>query len=192
MKYIHYYNMFRIFLPMLIMGVAVISVFAGCKRRISPTYITVVDSVRHYYPIVSGEKLTMTYMVHNDGEDPFLIDDIQPSCGCVTGPIKVDAIPPHDSLMLSFTFDSRKNIGYVRHCIRLFGNILPRGMGVLVFDVNVVPPSFDQPDYEETYVQRKENGLEELVDGKSSEKGYYTDPNASHDSRQHVKYPWRE
>ena len=184
--------MYRMFLPLLIIGVAVVSVFTGCKKTISPTYITVADSIRHYYPIVSGEKLVMTYIVRNEGDDPFIIDDIQPSCGCVTGPIKVDAIPPHDSITLSFTFDSSKNIGYVRHSIRLFGNILPRGMGVLVFDVNVVPPSFDQPDYEETYIEQKANAIEEMVDGKSSEKGYYTDPSASHDSREHVRYPWRE
>lgn len=49
--------------------------------------------------------------------------------------------PPHDSLVVSFTFDSSKNVGYVKHAIRLYGNILPRGMATLVFDVNVVPPS---------------------------------------------------
>ena len=90
------------------------------------------------------------------------------------------------------SFDTTKNIGYVRHSIRLFGNVLPRGMAVLTFDVNVVPPSFDQPDYEEVHSQRRANNVEELVDGKSSEKGYYTAPDASRDSRQHVRYPWRD
>ncbi len=191
MKCTPYYNRYRISIPLLLIGAVVISVATGCKRRISPTYITVEDSIRHYYPIVGGEKLVLNYMVHNEGDDPFLIDDIQPSCGCINAPIKVDAIPPHDSIMLCFTFDSSKNIGYVHHCIRLFGNILPRGMAVLPFDVNVVPPSSDQPDYEETYVQRTGGEINEMVDGKSSQKGYYTQPDASRDSRQQEKYPWR-
>lgn len=102
--------------------------------------------------------------------------------------------PPHDSLIVSFTFDSSKNVGYVKHAIRLYGNILPRGMATLVFDVNMVPPSDHDPDYEEVFKQQKdaEGGMDELVDGKPSEKGYYVDENAKTDSRSHAKYPWRE
>lgn len=164
----------------------------GCQRSIRPTYITVADSVRHYYPVVSGEQMTLSYLVRNEGDDPFLIDDIQPSCGCISAPIEAKAIPPHDSITLVFTFDTSKNLGYVRHAIRLFGNVLPRGMATLVFDVNIVPPSFDLPDYEETHVQRTGGGINELVDGKTSEKGYYIPPDASRDSRQHSRYPWRD
>ena len=64
----------------------------------------------------------------------------------------------------------------------------------LVFDVNVVPPSDNDLDYEEVFKQQKdaEGGVEELVNGKPSEKGYYVDENAKTDSRSHAKYPWRE
>ena len=185
------YKASRVLLPLVIIGMTAVMETA-CTKRVRPTYITVADSIRHYYPVVSGEVLDLTYVVRNEGDDPFLIDDIQPSCGCIDAPKDIDAIPPHDSITLKFSFDTTKNIGYVRHSIRLFGNVLPRGMAVLTFDVNVVPPSFDQPDYEEVHSQRRANNVEELVDGKSSEKGYYTAPDASRDSRQHVKYPWRD
>ena len=151
-----------------------LSLTAGCGKKIMPTAMTVNDSIRHYYPIVAGEKLHFSYIVRNIGDSPLLLDDVQPSCGCVMGKINSSIIPPHDTLTLSFTFDSSKNVGYVRHAIRLYGNILPRGMATLVFDVNVVPPSDHDPDYEEIYQEKKEaeGGVEDLVDGKPAEKGY--------------------
>lgn len=67
-------------------------------------------------------------------------------------------------------------------------------MATLVFDVNVVPPSDNDLDYEEVFKQQKdaEGGVEELVNGKPSENGYYVDENAKTDSRSYAKYPWRE
>lgn len=174
----------------LIAGIILAS--AGCRKRVSPTHIRVADSVRHYYPIVTGDKLRMTYVIKNEGSEPFMIDEIHPSCGCIVKPIDVKAIPPHDSLTLFFTFDSSKNIGYVCHKIRLYGNVLPRGMATLVFDVNVVPPSSDQPDYEETYQKKKDALIKEMVDGAPAEKGYYVSPGDEKDSRSYNKYPWRE
>ena len=172
---------------------AVASLTASCEKKMTPTALTVVDSIRHYYPIVAGEKLEFSYVVRNIGDSPLLLDDVQPSCGCIMGKLNANIIPPHDTLTLSFTFDSSKNVGYVRHAIRLYGNILPRGMATLVFDVNVVPPSDHDPDYEEIYQEQKaaEGDVEDLVDGKPAEKGYYVDP-AKGDSRSHGRYPWRE
>lgn len=171
---------------------AMLMLTSGCEKRILPTALTVVDSVRHYYPIVAGEKLNFSFIVRNIGDSPLLLDDVQPSCGCIVGKLNANIIPPHDTLTLNFTFDSSKNVGYVRHAIRLYGNILPHGMATLVFDVNVVPPSDHDPDYEEVYQEKKEmeGGVEDLVDGKPAEKGYYVSPDK--DSRSHEKYPWRE
>ncbi|WP_337385461.1 DUF1573 domain-containing protein [Prevotella sp.] len=177
-----------------VVTLALTSLTSGCERRILPTALCVTDSVRHYYPIVAGEKLNFSFVLRNIGDSPLLLDDIQPSCGCIVGKLTANVIPPHDSLTVAFTFDSSKNVGYVKHAIRLYGNILPRGMATLVFDVNVVPPSDHDPDYEEVFHEQKaaSSTLEELVDGKPSEKGYYVEPDASTDSRSHSKFPWRE
>lgn len=174
--------------------VAALAATSSCEKRMLPTALTVVDSVRHYYPIVAGEKLNFSFVLRNIGDSPLLLDDVQPSCGCIMGKLNANIIPPHDTLTLSFTFDSSKNVGYVRHAIRIYGNILPRGMATLVFDVNVVPPSDHDPDYEEVYQEelKLNGGVKDLVDGKPAEKGYYTDPKGATDSRSHAKYPWRE
>ncbi len=178
-----------------VMLVAAMPMFSGCKKKIQPTALMVEDSVRHYYPVVAGDEVNISFKVVNIGDDPFLIDDIQPSCGCiVSDQTNVKSIPPHDTLTLAFTFETDKNVGYVRHCIRLFGNVLPKGFATMVFDINIVPPSDNTPDYEETYTEeKKESGnVKELVDGKASQKGYFVDPSNKTDSRTHVKYPWRE
>ena len=71
----------------LVLMVVLVSL-SGCKKRVSPTTLSVTDSVRHYYPIVAGEKLNVVYTVVNRGDDPFLIDDVQPSCGCIAGKVE--------------------------------------------------------------------------------------------------------
>lgn len=169
--------------------------FWACKKKIGPTVLMVEDSIRHYYPVVSGEEVNIAFRVTNIGEEPFLIDDIQPSCGCIVNNYTdVKSIPPHDTLTLNFTFQTNKNVGYVRHSIRLFGNVLPKGFATLVFDINIVPPSDHDPDYEELYSEekRQQGNVKDLVDGKSSQKGYFVDPSAHRDSRSHERYPWRQ
>ena len=85
-----------------------------------------------------------------------------------------------------------KNIGYVQHVIRIYGNIHPNGMVKLVFDVNVVPHADYTRDYEELYKEEVERSalVRGLVDGDESEKGYYVD-DVSRDSRESPRYPWR-
>lgn len=165
----------------------------GCSKKVGVTTVSTIDSVRHYYPIVAGEELGITYQLVNTGKEPLVITDIQPSCGCIASSVSKKVVPPGDSIPLQFTFHSKKNIGYVRHTIRVFGNVLPKGVVNLIFDVNVVPPADYTPDYEELFqkeVEEKSKGVDGLVDGRASQKGYYVDP--AKDSRSHVRYPWRE
>jgi len=165
----------------------------ACTKRVGSTTISVQDSLRHYYPVVAGDELNLSYWLMNTGTEPFVLEDIQPSCGCISVEDARKIIPPGDSLHLSFKFNTDKNIGYVHHTVRVFGNVRPMGVVNLVFDVNVVPPAEYTHDYEEDYRERmreQSGDVEELVNGSSSQKGYYVDP--SKDSRSHAIYPWRE
>lgn len=148
----------------------------GCKKEVKPTTMSAVDSLRHYYPVIMGQKLHMSWEIHNTGKEPLVINDIQPSCGCIVDDAEGDKriVLPEGKLILKFTYDSAKNLGYVHHTIRLFGNMKPRGMYNLVFDINVVPSSDNTRDYEELYNDEAMIGTL-LVDGHANEKGYYTD-----------------
>lgn len=164
---------------LLTMLAAAIVALSGCHRKVGPTEIWVEDPVRHYFPIVMGEKMDILYKVVNVGEEPFVATDVQPSCGCISfgekdNPGVRSILPAGDSTILHFQFDGSKNIGYVHHTIRIFGNVKPRGVLELNFDLNVVPPADYTPDYEETY-DAKIKVENSFVDGKYNQKGYYVD-----------------
>ena len=157
--------------------VAVLAAFivslASCHKRLGPTVIQVEDSIRHYPSIILGDELDIVYVVHNVGKEMLIITDIQPACPAIeSSPSNVTTVPPGEEVPLKFTFHSDKNIGLARHCIRLFGNIAPKGVAELVFDTHVVRPSTDLSDYEEYYQKNIKSAEEHLLDGQYSEKGY--------------------
>lgn len=168
---------------------------SSCSKTLPMTDILVQDSIRHYYPLVQGTDLVLLWRVANVGETPLVITDIQPSCGCIVlDQDENNVIPPGKQRLFKFTFQSEKNTGYVRHTIRLFGNIAPKGMANLVFDLNVVVPALGSPDYEEQHKDRNEfdiaAGIKTLVDGNEAQRGYWTDNNEY--SRNYNRYYWNK
>lgn len=162
---------------LLVAAFALLPGLSSCKKVVRPTTVWIPDSVRHYYAVVSGEKVNMTWLVRNTGEEPLVITDIQPS-GSVDFNDKEHErriIPPGGRQRLAFTFNSDKNIGYVRSVIRLFGNIAPMGVCSMVFDINVVPRADYVPDYEEVYSKQKQSLGSKANEGDENGKGYYVD-----------------
>lgn len=154
-------------------GLAVMTVFSGCHKRLGPTVVQVEDSIRHYPSIILGDELDMVYVVRNVGKEVLVITDIQPACSAIeSSAANVTTVPPGEEVPLKFTFHSDKNIGLARHSIRLFGNIAPAGVAELVFDTHVVRPSTDLSDYEEYYQKNMKATDEHILDGQYSEKGY--------------------
>lgn len=163
--------------PTILILLPLLSLSLGsCSKKVGPTTVEITDSVRHYYPIVSGRDLSVNYILTNTGTEPLIISDIHPSCGCIIAENDYSKriVPPGGKLHLDFTFSSKKNLGYVRHTIRLYGNMLPKGRANMVFDVNIVPPSHYTPDYEETYEQDRSE-VSRTVEGQELGKGYYVD-----------------
>lgn len=166
---------------------------SACRKNIGMTTVHVPDSVRHYYPILTGEVLKLSFLLENTGDQPLIIRDIQTSCGCIVPELDTRMLLPGKQVRLLFKYESAKNIGYVDHTIRIYGNIRPSGICKLKFDINVVTHADYTRDYEELYKEAVErsNIIRGLVDGDESEKGYWTD-DISHDSRAQKKYFWRD
>ena len=176
-------------------ALATVGGVASCKKEVKMTSIIVQDSIRHYYPMVQGTDLELSYRIANTGKDPLVLTDIQPSCGCISHDLdKNNIVLPGEEALFKFTLHSDAYTGYVRHTIRLYGNIYPKGMACLIFDTNVVQPAQGSPDYEERQKNREDldivKGVKELVDGTSSQRGYWTDMNEY--SRGYNKYLWKE
>lgn len=152
---------------------------SSCHGKLGLTTVELADPIRHYYPILQGQELTIIAKLTNTGEEPLVVTDIQPSCGCITTDFKGDTmIPPGQYLYVTIKYDSNKNVGLVEHAVRFWGNISPDGMAQMRFDVNVVPDANYHHDYEELYDKDQFGGtLKDLVTGTGRDTGlgYYTD-----------------
>ncbi len=140
------------------------------------TSIEVEDNDRHYYAIVAGQKKDIAFKVKNTGKNPLVVTDIITSCGCIKrNDERYFTIPAGKERMIQFTYDSDKNIGYVKHYISLYGNFKDQIVQELLFDINVVPNALYTKDYEEIHRENKDErlGVETLVDGDLGNKGYY-------------------
>lgn len=149
---------------------------SSCRKEVKPTSIEIKDPDRHYYPIKQGQQLDIMFTITNTGDNPLIITDIQPSCGCIIVDRNSHIMIPEQGIkQFHLNYNSTKNIGLVSHRIRIYGNILPIGKAEIKFDVNVVPDADYTRDYEELFQESNaKNGIvKEMVDGKESELGYY-------------------
>lgn len=167
----------------LIAILAIALTLCACHKRVGPTQLQIVDPNRHYYPVVQGEELRMSYLIINRGRHPFVIQDVQPADMNINLAREAPhVLPPHDSLFLAFVYRTERNVGFSEQKIRIFGNVshvndtieTPDGVATIKFDVHIVRPTLGQVDYEEIYYARRPK-VEEWVDGTRGEQGYYTD-----------------
>lgn len=150
----------------------------SCEKKLKPVDVEITDPIRHYYPVIQGELLGVTYEIENLSDTPLFIKEIQTTCGCI---VPQDELPivilPKNKGNVHLTYNSTKNTGFVQHYAWLYGNFADSLWREVHFDTNVVPPVEYTPDYEELWrqVNSKSPNMKDLVDGKSTDKGYYTD-----------------
>jgi len=156
-------------------------VSSGCISDIKnrKTSVEILDNNRHYWPILTGQELEVVFFIKNTGQYPLVIDEVITSCGCLhlSDKSTLDFVPKGETGILRLNYDSKKNIGFVKHYITLYGNFDTDDTREAVFDVNVVPDALYTKDYEELYFeeQRRAGGIKTMVDGKENNKGYYLD-----------------
>lgn len=167
-----------------------ILIFGACKEKeLDPAEVVITDPDRHYYPLIQGDMLKIDYEIENISDEPLVIKEIQTSCGCI---VPFDDLPimilPNKKGMVKLSYNSIKNMGHVEHQIYLYGNFTDSIYRQLNFDTNVVPAADYMRDYEELYQEQEDKyggSIKDLVDGRSSDKGYYTDTKG--DSRENTR-----
>ena len=162
-----------------VVGILLMLLIASCADiKNMKTTMEVLDNDRHYYPVLTGQTLDVLFKIKNTGESPLLISDIITSCGClIVNSTTTKHIPAGADGIVSLSYNSSKNIGYAKHWIELYGNFSDTKKQELIFDVHVVPHAEYTRDYEELFLEQKQKGgnIEDLVDGKENNKGYYLD-----------------
>jgi len=164
----------KIFMPILLL----VMIMASCNVKDKKTTLEIVDNNRHYFPILQGQELDVVFTLKNVGENPFILEDIITSCGCLMyKKSSINSIPAGSEGRLILKYNSNKNIGYAKHYVTLYGNFETTDKMEVVFDVHVVPGSLYTPDYEELYHEENEKSgrVREMVDGNENNKGYYMD-----------------
>lgn len=142
------------------------------------TSLQIEDNNRHYYPILQGQPLQMQFKIKNTGKEPFALEDVISTCGCIsTSNSSIKSIPAGKEGSLNMVYESNKNTGWVKHQIQIYGNLAYQPFIEVVFDVHVVPNSLHTKDYEELYREQEESKgfIKRWVDGAENNKGYYLD-----------------
>jgi hypothetical protein len=156
--------------------------FVSCDKELKPASVIVVDPVRHYYPVIQGEMMNLSYEIENTSDNPLFIQEMQTTCGCI---ISRDDLPvvilPHKVGYIHLTFNTIKNTGYVDHFIYCYGNFQDSTCVELEFDTNVVPRADYVHDYEQLWQEQTtgSSSIRDFVDGMPGQKGYYTNPEMS-------------
>ena len=154
----------------------------SCDKELKPASVIVVDPVRHYYPVIQGEMMNLSYEIENTSDNPLFIQEMQTTCGCI---ISRDDLPvvilPHKVGYIHLTFNTIKNTGYVDHFIYCYGNFQDSTCVELEFDTNVVPRADYVHDYEQLWQEQTtgSSSIRDFVDGMPGQKGYYTNPEMS-------------
>ncbi|MCH5347588.1 MAG: DUF1573 domain-containing protein [Muribaculaceae bacterium] len=162
----------------LVAAVSALSVSACVDKELVPVEAEFRDPIRHYYPVIQGETLGISYEIENKSDDPLFIQEIQTTCGCI---VALDELPflvlPNRTATLHLSYNTIKNTGFVEHYVWLYGNFVDSTYRELQFDTNVVPNADYTRDYEVLWheKQTKTGSMRDFVDGDSSEKGYFTD-----------------
>ena len=87
-------------------GVACMAALGSCRKNIGMTTVHVPDSVRHYYPVLAGEILNLSFLLENTGDQPLIIRDIQTSCGCIVPELDTHMLLPGKQVRLLFKYES--------------------------------------------------------------------------------------
>lgn len=166
---------------------AALAALSACKKQLHPVSVIVVDPIRHYYPVIQGELMGVSYEVENISEHPLFIQEVQTSCGCL---VPRDELPivilPHKSGFVHLEFNTIKNTGYAHHYVYCYGNFADSSCVEMQFDTNVVPSADYNHDYEELWHRQHEDGqaLRDYINGRTQLKAYYTEDPGESQSQQ--------
>ena len=154
----------------------------ACDKKLKPASVILVDPVRHYYPVIQGEMMDVSYEFENTSDNPLFIQEVQTTCGCLVPKSELPIVVlPHKVGSIRLTFNTIKNTGYVNHFIYCYGNIQDSTCIEMSFDTNVVPRADYIRDYEQLWHEQNDEvkQMRDFVDGMPGQKGYYTEDEIS-------------
>lgn len=154
---------------------------SSCNPKKSTPYtsLSVIDSIKHYYPIRHKKEINIPFHIVNTGDKPLFISNIESSGGAITiTDYPKLQIPAGRQATIFLLFKSEGLFGYNKHYITFDANTLPMIRHTLIFDVVVVADEFgygDGFDYRYEPEVNDKGALKQAVNGNETQQGYYTD-----------------
>lgn len=143
-KYLHLHPkvcfMKKYFFPLLLISAVV---FAAChqseSKAVSPdaaavaaavdpatlTTVEWIDSSLDKGTITEGEKIEIAYKFKNTGQNPLIIKDVRPSCGCTVAEKPLEPIAPGKEGIIKAIFNSENKQGLNHKTITVVSNTQP-------------------------------------------------------------------
>jgi hypothetical protein len=102
------------------------------------TTIQWMDSTnRDFGKIPAGQKLEVSYRFKNTGDQPLIIERVQPSCGCTVAEKPIEPIPPGKEGVIKAAFNSESRVGVNHKTIYVYANTKGSRSQELQFEVVV-------------------------------------------------------
>jgi len=86
------------------------------------TSIAFVDTVHEFGTINEGEKVSYTFKYKNTGDNPLILEDVRPSCGCTLPEWTKDPIAPGAEGLIKVVYNSEGRPGEFHKTITVIAN----------------------------------------------------------------------
>ncbi|MDF2457015.1 MAG: hypothetical protein K0R51_3008 [Cytophagaceae bacterium] len=86
------------------------------------TTIAFADSVHEFGTIKEGEKVSYIFKYKNTGENPLILEDVRPSCGCTLPEWTKDPIAPGQEGLIKVVYNSEGRPGEFHKTITVIAN----------------------------------------------------------------------
>ena len=86
------------------------------------TSIAFADTVHEFGTINEGEKVSYTFKYKNTGDNPLILEDVRPSCGCTLPEWTKDPIAPGAEGLIKVVYNSEGRPGEFHKTITVIAN----------------------------------------------------------------------
>ena len=111
------------------------------------TTIAFADTVHEFGTIKEGEKVSYIFKYKNTGENPLILEDVRPSCGCTLPEWTKDPIAPGAEGLIKVVYNSEGRPGEFHKTITVIANTAAE-VALLKIQGNVTPK---KPDIQGPY-----------------------------------------
>lgn len=101
------------------------------------TSIQWIDSAKNLGKINEGQKVALSFRFRNSGDNPLIIESVQPACGCTIAEYPKEPIAPGAEGEITGTFNSEGREGLQHKELTVVANTPGMGTQTVSFEVEV-------------------------------------------------------